>query len=312
MKKVVAIVVTYNRKKLLLENIQALLKQKYSNLDILIIDNHSTDGTRKALKQYIQDKAIIYVDTGSNLGGAGGFQFGINYAANLDYDNVWIMDDDCIPRSEALLELMKADKKLNGNYGFLSSKVLWKDGNICTMNVQRRTLTKKVKKYTDPLIRVSLASFVSLLIPMKVVQEVGLPIKEFFIWTDDWEYTRRISKKYPSYVVSNSIVVHKSAGNIGANIAVDEPNRISRYKYIYRNDVYFYRREGLSGLVYEILRLSDHTLRVIFKAKNNRLKRLKMIYKGTVSGLRFNPKVEKVYSINKIESEKINENSCGS
>ena len=75
MKKVAAIVVTYNRKKLLLENIKALLAQTYRNLDILIIDNCSTDGTKDAIQEYIKNKSIIYVNTGSNLGGDGGFQY---------------------------------------------------------------------------------------------------------------------------------------------------------------------------------------------------------------------------------------------
>lgn len=292
MKKVAAIVVTYNRKKLLLENIKALLAQTYRNLDILIIDNCSTDGTKDAIQEYIKNKSIIYVNTGSNLGGAGGFQYGIKYASKNNYDNVWVMDDDCIPTPTALEELMKADKYLKGNYGYLSSKTLWKDGKICTMNVQRKNLIKNITDFSKPLIQCTIASFVSLLIPTYIVKKVGLPIKEFFIWTDDWEYTRRISKHYKCYVVSKSIVNHKSASNIGANIATDSVNRIDRYHYLYRNDVYLYRREGIRGFLYESARLTDHSLRVIFKAKNNKLKRLRMIFVGTKDGLSFRPQIE--------------------
>ena len=61
MKKVAVIVVTYNRKELLIENINALLKQTYKNLDILVIDNHSTDGTKMAIQSYIdKNKIKIY------------------------------------------------------------------------------------------------------------------------------------------------------------------------------------------------------------------------------------------------------------
>ena len=62
MKKVAAIVVTYNRKKLLLENIKALLAQTYRNLDILIIDNCSTDGTKDAIQEYIDYYFYFYRD----------------------------------------------------------------------------------------------------------------------------------------------------------------------------------------------------------------------------------------------------------
>lgn len=55
-KKVTAVVVTYNRKTLLKECIESLLAQTYKNLDILVIDNASTDGTEGFVK-----KSIIHV-----------------------------------------------------------------------------------------------------------------------------------------------------------------------------------------------------------------------------------------------------------
>ena len=101
MNKIVAVVVTYNRKELLEENIKALLNQSYENLDILIIDNASTDGTEKVVKKYVSDK-LKYMNTGANLGGAGGFNFGIRQAIERNYDYCWVMADDTIPTPTAL------------------------------------------------------------------------------------------------------------------------------------------------------------------------------------------------------------------
>ena len=294
-KKTAAIVVTYNRKELLLQNIEALLKQTMRNqLEIVIIDNASTDGTVEAIKRYVDTGEIIYINTGSNLGGAGGFQYGIRYAAEHDYEFVWVMDDDCIPRENTLEKFYEADQILKGDYGFLSSKVLWKDLSICSMNIQRKTLTKNISKFDQKILPIVMASFVSLFIKISVVKKVGLPIKEFFIWTDDWEYTRRISRTYPCYVVTDSIVIHKSTSNIGANIYSDSYDRLSRYKYLYRNDVYLYRREGVRGAIYEVFRLSGHIVKVIFKAEDHKFERIKLIIKGTISGLDFNPNIELV------------------
>lgn len=293
MGKVVAVIVTYNRCELLKENIECLLNQTYP-LDILVVDNNSTDGTYESLKDFIEEDKIKYFNTGANLGGAGGFQCGIKKAVIAGYEYLWVMDDDCMPNPDALQKLMDADSELEGKYGFLSSKVLWKDGSICTMNVQRRKLTKPVKKFDKPLIPVVMASFVSFFVKSVTVQELGLPIKEFFIWTDDWEYTRRISRKYPCYVVTESTVVHKSNSNIGANIANDSPDRLDRYKYLYRNDVYLYRREGFRGFCYETARLTAHYLRILFKAKDNKRKRIKQLVSGTKEGFRFHPSIEYV------------------
>lgn len=293
--KVAAIVVTYNRKELLLENIECLKKQTVrKHLDIIIIDNASTDGTREVLDSQIKEKEIIYINTGANLGGAGGFQYGIRYAAEKDYDFVWVMDDDCMAHEDTLEQFLRYDKKLEGKYGFLSSKVLWKDDSICTMNVQRKTLTKNVKDFNHKIIPVAMASFVSLFLPVKVIKEVGLPIKEFFIWTDDWEYTRRISKQYPCYLITKSVVTHKSNSNIGANISNDSVDRLDRYNYLYRNDVYLYRREGLKGFSYEVVRLASHAIKVLLKAPDNKGKRIKLIWKGTREGFKFRPEIEYV------------------
>lgn len=69
--KVVAVVVTYNRKELLKECIEALLNKSSKKCDVLVIDNNSNDGTYEYIKKYIDDKKIIYKNTGENLGGAG-------------------------------------------------------------------------------------------------------------------------------------------------------------------------------------------------------------------------------------------------
>ena len=291
-KSIAAVVVTYNRKDLLTENIQCLLAQKPIKPEIIVIDNHSTDGTKDALKNYIEQNQIQYCDTGANLGGAGGFSFGIKYAAENGYDYVWVMDDDCMPNETALDAFLSADKELNGQYGFLSSKVLWKDNTICTMNLQRETLTKNLKGFDRNIQPVVMASFVSLFLPTNIIKEMGLPIKEFFIWTDDWEYTRRISRKYSCYAVANSVVVHKSKSNIGANIATESADRLDRFDYLYRNDVYLYRREGFKGIIYELFRLTAHIVRVMLKSKDNRRKRIKKIITGTKKGISFNPPVE--------------------
>lgn len=141
--KTAAVVVTYNRKDLLLKNIESLLAQTCKDvLDILIIDNASTDGTREVIDEYISKKEVYYYNTGANLGGAGGFNYGIKLATEMGYGTLWILDDDTLPTSTALDELRKKDQELGENYGFLSSKVLWKDGSICTMNIQKETKWK--------------------------------------------------------------------------------------------------------------------------------------------------------------------------
>lgn len=290
--RVAAVIVTYNRKELLTGCIQHILNQKGETPDILIIDNHSIDGTKERIQAYIDAGQVDYTDMGANLGGAGGFSFGIRRAAEQGYDRIWVMDDDCMPGEDALAAFLRADRDLKGEYGFLSSRVLWKDGSLCTMNLQRKTLTRSIKGFEKRLQPVVMASFVSLFLKRETVMELGLPIREFFIWTDDWEYTRRISRKYPCFAVADSTVVHLSQSNSGANIATEHADRLDRFDCLYRNDVYLYRREGLRGFAYEAVRLSGHCIRVLLKSRDHRKERLQKIIGGTRKGLSFHPPVE--------------------
>lgn len=69
MNRTAALIVTYNRKELLTQCIEALLEMP---CDIIVIDNASTDGTEATLSSFIGSGQISYHNTGANLGGAGG------------------------------------------------------------------------------------------------------------------------------------------------------------------------------------------------------------------------------------------------
>ena len=305
MPPVVAVVVTFNRKELLLECIAHLRAQTIERsiesgqpvecadeLGIMIVDNASTDGTREALGDLIAEGAIDYRNTGANLGGAGGFNYGMREAVKAGYDYVWVMDDDCMVHADSLQGLIDAHRKLDGQYGYLSSVARWKDGSICKMNVQRHPLTHNIVDFNRPLQPCTLASFVSLFVPSAIIREVGLPIKDFFIWTDDWEFTRRISRIHPCYVVGASVVTHASANNGAGTIIDDVPERLDRYRMVYRNDVVLYRSEGLKGYGYLAARGLGHIYRVLRHSKDNKAKKIGIIVSSNIEGLRFKPPIE--------------------
>ncbi len=102
MNEVATVVVTYNRKELLRECIEALLKSDAPS-DIFIIDNNSTDGTKEYIADIVKDNDnVIYKHLKRNVGGAGGFSAGMNYVVKRGYKYVWIMDDDTIVKPDTL------------------------------------------------------------------------------------------------------------------------------------------------------------------------------------------------------------------
>ena len=290
---VAAVVVTYNRLALLKQCVQALRLQTVP-CDILIVDNASTDGTAQWLSA---QPGISFRNTGSNLGGAGGFNRGMRWAVEDGYDYVWVMDDDTLPKPDALEKLLQADDVLKGNYGWLSSVTLWTDGNECKMN--RQKLKKSYYDYS-PLLRYGLvqaeqATFVSLFLPREAVLQAGLPITEFFIWGDDIEFTRRIALRgqRPCFLAGQSQVIHATKNNEGSNIALDAPERIGRYFYAFRNEAYLYRQEGIKGRLYCFAKRGRDFLRIL-KQGNPKLPRLGVLVKGILAGFLFAPHIEEV------------------
>ena len=294
MNPVVAVVVTYNRKDMLATCLQKLRQQEGAVCDILVIDNASTDGTADMLREYFTEPEIRCFNTGANLGGAGGFYFGMRKAVELGYSYIWAMDDDTYAEPNALKELLKADRALKGNYGFLSGLAFWIDGSVCSMNRQHTSLRGRITGDEQSLTSVLMATFVSFFIKTETVCNFGLPIRDFVIWSDDLEYSRRISRELPCYAVPASRVIHAMASNQKVGIENDLPERLWRYEKLYRNEVYVYRREGLRGLLFLLLRVNLHRARVLLYAKDMKREKLRVIGRSFRSGFRFHPTIEYV------------------
>lgn len=316
-KRVVAVVVTYNRITLLQECIDALLHQRECTEDILVVDNHSTDETPQVLEKIAAEQERVSVLTlDDNYGGAGGFYYGMKEAMERGYDYIWIMDDDTIPNENALLALKHKMKLLNHTnkanqmesqqyadatwnadrtFGFLSSKVVWTDGTPCKMNGQHRkqTLNARERAYAqDGLVPIDQASFVSLFFSRQAIVRCGLPLKEYFIWGDDKEYTLRVADTFPCYLVEDSVVVHKMNHNAGSNIKLDEVERIPRYYYAYRNDLSTARRRGGKEVAIYFAAFALNVARIIFSTTRHKGERIKTMFSGMKAGMRFSPQIE--------------------
>lgn len=286
--RIAAVVVTYNRKELLARCVACLQNQQGARCEIWVIDNASTDGTAALFAG--GGAGVRYCNTGRNLGGAGGFAYGANAAVADGCDAVWLMDDDTLPEPGALAALLQAEKTLDW-FGWLSSRALSPQGGDQPMNRQRKTPYRDIAGYQGEAVPAVMASFVSLYLRAATVKEFGLPIAEFFIWSDDWEYTRRISRRMPCYVIPQSRVVHAMKQASVVNIAKDTDDRLARYRYFYRNDVVLYRREGAAGWAWLLLKDCWHSAQVLFGGCSQKKQRLRILWRGFAEGVRFHPAI---------------------
>lgn len=299
---VLAVVVTYNRCAMLMQCMTKLQEQSIP-CDVLVIDNASTDQTQ-TLVPPITNEHLFYQRQLTNTGGAGGFHAGMRKGVEMGYSYIWIMDDDAYPAPDALEELLNAAGHV-GDFGFLCSTILWTDGKECRMNrqgIDKQKFYEHVEWLQHGILPVTQSTFVSCFFKAETIRKAGLPIKAFFIWGDDIEYTRRLAVRMqlPCYLVGKSIVVHHMASNVGSDISTDSPERLNRYVYAYRNENYLYRQEGIKGVLYYLARCGLHLARLWTRAKDHRLKRSWVLISSFFRGWGFHPQIEYITEENEL------------
>lgn len=245
---VVAVVVTWNRKELLREALHALSRQTHPLASVVVVDNASTDGSAAAVRGWQADlMPLELVELRENVGGAGGFAVGIERAVDRSPDYVWLLDDDTVPTETALAELLAAADRSPVRPTVLASRVVWTDGRDHPMNTPRpkayaRSGERRAARQAGG-VPIRSASFVSILCAADAVRERGLPIADYFLWNDDFEYTTRLLRGKFGLYCPGSVVLHKTKA-FGSTDA--DPG--DRFYYEVRNKVWlFTRSRGLAA-----------------------------------------------------------------
>jgi GT2 family glycosyltransferase len=254
---VVAVVVTWNRRTLLTESLRAVLDQTRPPDRVVVVDNASTDGTADLLAtEFRSTGATLFetVRTTRNLGGAGGFALGIRQALEGgSCDRIWLLDDDTVPRADALQALIRAGVAYPGRSpSLVASRVVWTDGRDHPMNTPRRRPGSRRREQrhasNSECIPVRSASFVSVLLDAEVVRARGLPVADYFLWNDDFEYTTRLVRGNVGLFCPASVVVHKTAA-----YGSTEADPGERFFFEVRNKVWLFTRSRSLGPVEKLV-----------------------------------------------------------
>jgi len=232
--KICAVVVTYNRKDLLVECLNALKNQTYPLDGIYLIDNGSTDGTQELLMkegwitEIVSNKSnepiekiflsnndkfmFYYIRIEKNCGGSGGFYEGIKRAYEKGYDWTWVMDDDALPKLDALEKLVEFK---DDSLAAICSVVVKRDTNEIDLMHKRIfnkwTLKEKpvsLENYQRKYFYFNEFSYVGTLINSKAIKSYGSTDKSFFFHHDDTEHSLRLSKYGKIICVTSSYILH--------------------------------------------------------------------------------------------------------
>jgi rhamnopyranosyl-N-acetylglucosaminyl-diphospho-decaprenol beta-1,3/1,4-galactofuranosyltransferase len=291
--RVVAVVVTCNRRELLLESLAAVHAQTQQPDAVIVVDNASTDGTVAAVRAHYP--SVHLAGLARNTGGAGGFACGVALALGQAADLIWLMDDDTVPEPGALRALLDARARHAAlaarPAALVASRVVWTDGRAHPMNTPRaRPFASRAERRTAAAagcVPVRSASFVSVLVDAAACRRRGLPQADYFLWNDDFEFTTRLLRRDAGLLCPASVAVHKTAA-FGATDA--DPGE--RFFYEVRNKIWTLRaRAPLAPL--ERLLYGGSTLRRwarTFARSRDRRALWECLFRGVAAGVRTVPR----------------------
>ena len=213
-----AVTVTYgNRFGLLEQVLTALLRANIGH--IIIVDNASDTASQQALYSFIEQHvtdALTVLTMPHNLGSAGGYKTGIEAALETDYDFVWLLDDDNVPAEDAFRHLQDAHAELASQHASFALCALrddranlkaWAQGvrtaitrpssvlGFHMLDIPAKLLARFQKKTPARLCPLPFAPYGGMLLPRSILETIGTPDARFFLYSDDYEYTYRITQQ---------------------------------------------------------------------------------------------------------------------
>ena len=275
MNKVFIVILNWNKPKLTIDCVQSVLKSRVQGVEckIVIVDNGSTDNSLEEFRKLISNKKfqIKVVGTGSNLGFAGGNNFGIKYALENGATHVLVLNNDTLVDGGLVSEMMKT-MEFDPGIGIVSpkiyfakgfefhkdrykknqlGKVLWyAGGKMDWKNVigTNRGVDEVDKGQYQRLSEIDFATGACMMARVKALKEVGLFDEKYFMYLEDADLSQRIKTKGWKVVYEPKAKLwHKVAqsSGIGSNL----------------NDYYISRNRLLFGFKFASLRTKIALLR---------------------------------------------------
>lgn len=272
------LILTYNRIEVLKTCLLSVLKSKYPNYIVTIVDNASTDGTSDEIMSHFPSARLIRSE--ANLGYTGGNNLGIKYVLETERcDYVLILNDDTIVDPHLMNELINVAER-NPGIGIANPKILdfETQSGLCNyygkynfyLGVGYQSLLNKKNPEEIGLMRGT-----CFLIRREVIKKIGLMDENFFLYFDEADLSYRVRNAgYTMVYVPSATISHQISHSFSGTI-----NPIVLY-YSTRNELLFARKH-LNILVFLPLWAFRFTFRIAqYLVKTWNLKVVRAIMNG--------------------------------
>lgn len=221
--RVSCIVLNWNGWKNTVECLNALKECTYPRLTVIVVDNGSTDDSVARIRAAFPD--IMLLESGKNLGFAGGNNIGIRCALTHGADSVWLLNNDTKPTPDALSALV-AKTESDRQIGAVASVCYYSDAPETVqvwagarinlwIGYARNTTTPHEDDWFDALYGASL------LIVRAALEDAGLLDEGFFFYLEETEFCLRLRKKgWRLAAAPDSRVLHMFSASLGNNMLI--------------------------------------------------------------------------------------------
>ena len=247
------VLVNWNGWRDTLQCLESCARLTYPRVEIIVVDNGSTDDSVDRLRESLPGLRII--ETGANLGFAGGNNAGVHAALAMGSAYIWLLNNDTVVEPAALTALVDA-VRADPSVGFAASKIcyqdrpgtLWYAGGylspIWGWSLHRGIDEPDEGQYDEPT-AVDFATGCSLLARASAVTSIGPMDESYFLYWEDIDWSARARRAgWRVVYVPGSRIRHKLGGSTPGG------GRHMRWRYEGRNRLLFYGRQSPSALAW--------------------------------------------------------------
>ena len=228
LEKIAIILVNYNGKEYNEECIKSIFESSYKNLEVIVVDNDSKDGSPELLREQFGDK-INLIMAEENLGFSGANNIGIKKALEDGCDYVVLLNNDTLIDKDLIYNMLNASKEENDAvispkiYYYDNKDIIWSAGADMRWKkgvTDQRGINQKDNGSYNKREEVEFGTGCCLFIPSKVIKEVGYLTDDYFLYYEDTDYCMRVRERGFKIVYEpTAILYHKESASTGGNLS---------------------------------------------------------------------------------------------
>jgi hypothetical protein len=252
--QVFIIILNWNGKTDTLACLNSLQKSTYSNQEIIVVDNGSSDDSVEQIKSLYS--SVTLLEAGKNLGYAEGNNVGLRYVLDRASDYIFIINNDTVISENCITELIETAIKMP-NAGILSPlvmyydepEIIWYAGTLLDESNYRFSRDAD-GQHIDSFDRKTPYKTITgagcaLMMPTKILRQIGLFHKDFFLYWEEMDLSYRMEKSsYDIVVVPSAIIWHK----IGSSFELHKEHASKVKVYFWQRNRLLWAKRNLSNL----------------------------------------------------------------